>query len=65
MKNQFFSTFPSRKDKDDTMSTSSQGSMGSNMFEGLAGESQPDEPVLEDFWDAMIQFMSKKGKAPQ
>ncbi|MCI74532.1 hypothetical protein A2U01_0095796, partial [Trifolium medium] len=33
MKNQFFSTFPSKTSKDDTMSTSSQGSMGSNMFE--------------------------------
>ncbi|MCI35717.1 hypothetical protein A2U01_0056938 [Trifolium medium] len=66
MKNQFFSTFPSKGSKDDTMSSSSQGSMGSNMFEGLAGESQPDdEPVLEDFWDAMIQSMTKKGKAPQ
>ncbi|MCI21064.1 hypothetical protein A2U01_0042228 [Trifolium medium] len=40
--------------------------MGSNMFEGLAGESQPpEEPVLEDFWDAMIQNVTKKGKAPQ
>ncbi|MCI22440.1 hypothetical protein A2U01_0043616 [Trifolium medium] len=49
------------------MSTSSQGSMASNMFEGLAGESQPDEsePILEDFWDAMIQNMTQKGKAPQ
>ncbi|MCI56086.1 hypothetical protein A2U01_0077337, partial [Trifolium medium] len=65
MKNQFFSTFPTKMNKDDTMSTSSQGSMGSNMSEGLAGESQPDEPVLEDFWDAMIQSMTKKGKAPQ
>ncbi|MCI13917.1 hypothetical protein A2U01_0035040 [Trifolium medium] len=69
MKNQFFSTFPSRKDKDDAMSTSSQGSMASNMFEGLAGESQPDEePTPEDFWDALIQSMaqqSKKGKSPQ
>ncbi|MCI57550.1 hypothetical protein A2U01_0078801, partial [Trifolium medium] len=47
-------------------SISSQGSIGSNMFEGLAGESQPnEEPVLEDFWDAMIQSMTKKGKAPQ
>ncbi|MCI28447.1 hypothetical protein A2U01_0049648, partial [Trifolium medium] len=55
MKNQFFSTFPSKMSKDDTMSSSSQGSMGSNMFEGLAGESQPDdsEPFLEDYWDAM------------
>ncbi|MCI84043.1 hypothetical protein A2U01_0105319, partial [Trifolium medium] len=44
------------------MSSSSQGSMGSNMFEGLAGESQPDDsPVLEDYWDALIQ--SVKGKA--
>ncbi|MCI85350.1 hypothetical protein A2U01_0106629 [Trifolium medium] len=61
MKTQFFSTFPS---KDDTMSSSSQGSIASNMFEGLAGESQPDDsPVLEDYWDALIQ--SVKGKAPQ
>ncbi|MCI70002.1 hypothetical protein A2U01_0091265, partial [Trifolium medium] len=52
MKNQFFSTFPP---KDDTMSSSSQGSVGSNMFDGLAGESQPDDtPVLEDYWDALI-----------
>ncbi|MCI51794.1 hypothetical protein A2U01_0073038, partial [Trifolium medium] len=30
--------------------------MGSNMFDGLAGESQPiDTPVLEDYWDALIQ----------
>ncbi|MCI74623.1 hypothetical protein A2U01_0095887 [Trifolium medium] len=59
MKNQFFNTFPS---EDDTMSSSSQGSMGSNKFEGLAGESQPDDtPVLEDYWDALIQ--SVKGKA--
>ncbi|MCI25585.1 hypothetical protein A2U01_0046776, partial [Trifolium medium] len=35
------------------------------MFEGLAGESQHDDPALEDFWDAMIQSMTKKGKAPQ
>ncbi|MCI32217.1 hypothetical protein A2U01_0053429, partial [Trifolium medium] len=61
MKNQFFSTFPP---KDDNMSSSSQGSVGSNMFDGLAGESQPDEsPILEDYWDALIQ--SVKGKAPQ
>ncbi|MCI45030.1 hypothetical protein A2U01_0066269, partial [Trifolium medium] len=48
-------------------STSSQGSMGSNMFEGLAGESQPDEsePILEDYWDALIQSMNRRGKAPQ
>ncbi|MCI98254.1 hypothetical protein A2U01_0119557, partial [Trifolium medium] len=32
---------------------------------GLAGESQSEEPILEDFWDAMIQSMTKKGKAPQ
>ncbi|MCI51345.1 hypothetical protein A2U01_0072589 [Trifolium medium] len=51
--------------RDDTMSSSSQGSMGSNMFEGLAGESRPEqEPVLEDFWDAMIQSMTK-GKTQQ
>ncbi|MCH79758.1 hypothetical protein A2U01_0000514, partial [Trifolium medium] len=54
MKNQFFSTFPSKLPKEDDMSTSSQGSIGSNMFEGLAGESQPEEPTPEDFWDAMI-----------
>ncbi|MCI24266.1 hypothetical protein A2U01_0045449 [Trifolium medium] len=65
MKNQFFSTFPSKMSKDDAMSTSSQGSIASNMFDCLAGESQPDEPILEDFWDAMIQSMTKKGKAPQ
>jgi hypothetical protein len=43
MKNQFFSTFPSTIVRGDDMSTSSQGSIGQNMFEGLAGESQPDE----------------------
>ncbi|MCI28883.1 hypothetical protein A2U01_0050086 [Trifolium medium] len=52
------------------MSVSSQGSMESHMFEGLAGESQPEEPETtpEDFWDALIQSMaqqSKKGKSPQ
>ncbi|MCI33636.1 hypothetical protein A2U01_0054853, partial [Trifolium medium] len=48
------------------MSTSSQGSRTSNMFEGLAGESQPDEnePYLEDYWDAMVQSMINKGKSP-
>ncbi|MCH96343.1 hypothetical protein A2U01_0017328 [Trifolium medium] len=65
MKNQFFNTFSSKMSREDNMSTSSQGSIGSNMFEGLVGESQPEEPVLEDFWDAMIQSMSKKRKAPQ
>ncbi|MCI30647.1 hypothetical protein A2U01_0051858, partial [Trifolium medium] len=59
---QFFNTFPTTKD--DTMSTSSRGSVGSNMFDCLAGESQPEEAVLEDYWDAMIQSM-KKGKGPQ
>ncbi|PNX69510.1 hypothetical protein L195_g064468, partial [Trifolium pratense] len=55
MKTQFLNTFPSAEKRDD-MSTSSQGSMGQNMFEGLAGESQPEEePTQEDFWDAMIQ----------
>ncbi|MCI21824.1 hypothetical protein A2U01_0042994, partial [Trifolium medium] len=60
-------TFPTRTNRDDAMSTSSQGSMGSNMFEGLAGESQPDEsePILEDYWDALIQSMNRRGKAPQ
>jgi hypothetical protein len=67
MKNQFFSTFPSTIVKGDDMSTSSQGSIGQNMFEGLAGESQPDEePTPEDFWDAMIQSMTtRKGKSQQ
>ncbi|PNX61874.1 hypothetical protein L195_g060879, partial [Trifolium pratense] len=47
--------------KGDDMSTSSQGSIGQNMFEGLAGESQPDdEPTQEDFWDAMIQSIKTK-----
>jgi hypothetical protein len=55
MKNQFFNTFPSTKG--DNMSTSSQGSLG------LAGESQPDEePTQEDFWDAMIHSITRKGK---
>ncbi|MCI26567.1 hypothetical protein A2U01_0047763 [Trifolium medium] len=56
MKNQFFKTFPTTKD--DTMSTSS---VGSNTFDCLAGESQPEEAALEDYWNAMIQSM-KKGK---
>jgi hypothetical protein len=61
MKNQFFSTFPSTIVRGDDMSTSSQGSIGQNMFEGLAGESQPDEePTQEDFWDAMIQSIKTK-----
>jgi hypothetical protein len=57
MKNQFVNTFPSTMTKGDNMSTSSQGSFG------LAGESQPDdEPTQEDFWDAMIHSIAKKGK---
>jgi hypothetical protein len=57
MKNQFFNTFPSTMTKGDNMSTSSQGSLG------LAGESQPDEePTQEDFWDAMIHSITRKGK---
>ncbi|MCI18663.1 hypothetical protein A2U01_0039818, partial [Trifolium medium] len=61
MKTQFFSTFPTKDNKNDTMSSSSQGSMGSNMFEGLAGESQPDDnPDLEDYWDAMIGVVTNK-----
>ncbi|CAJ2679619.1 unnamed protein product [Trifolium pratense] len=60
MKTQFFNTFPSTV-KGDDMSTSSQGSIGQNMFEGLAGESHPDdEPTQEDFWDAMIQSIKTK-----
>ncbi|MCI27258.1 hypothetical protein A2U01_0048456, partial [Trifolium medium] len=45
MKSQFLKTFPSCKE--DTMSTSSQGSM-----DILAGESQ--SPTPEDFWDSLI-----------
>ncbi|PNX56716.1 hypothetical protein L195_g058344 [Trifolium pratense] len=60
MKTQFFNAFPPTA-KGDNMSTSSQGSVGQNMFEGLAGESQPeDEPTQEDFWDAMIQSIRTK-----
>ncbi|CAJ2643632.1 unnamed protein product [Trifolium pratense] len=60
MKTQFLNTFPSTEKRDD-MSTSSQGSIGQNMFEGLAGESQPEEePTQEDFWDAMIQSIKTK-----
>jgi len=48
-----------RGSKEDTMSTSSQGSV-----EILAGESQPIEPTPEDFWDALIQTMGQgRGKA--
>jgi hypothetical protein len=58
MKQQFCSTF-STTQKDDTMSTSSQGSFDSN----LAGESQPDyEPTTEDIFDAMIYTIGSKGQ---
>ncbi|CAK8566566.1 unnamed protein product [Lathyrus sativus] len=66
MKNQFFSTFPSKasKDEDSSMKTSSSmGSMDSHNFEGLAGEGQADEATAEDFWDAMIQSLKEKRKA--
>ncbi|CAK8531854.1 unnamed protein product [Lathyrus sativus] len=66
MKNQFFSTFPSKasKDEDSSMKTSSSmGSMDSHNFEGVAGERQADEVTAEDFWDAMIQSLKEKRKA--
>ncbi|CAK8531852.1 unnamed protein product [Lathyrus sativus] len=66
MKNQFFSTFPSKvsKDEDSSMKTSSSmGSMDSHDFEGVAGEGQADEAIAEDFWDAMIQSLKEKRKA--
>ncbi|CAK8571697.1 unnamed protein product [Lathyrus sativus] len=66
MKNQFFSTFPSKasKDEDSSMKTSSSmGSMDSHNFEGLAREGQADEATAEDFWDAMIQSLKEKRKA--
>ncbi|CAK8578897.1 unnamed protein product [Lathyrus sativus] len=66
MKNQFFSTFPSRASKDDDSSmktSSSMGSMDSHNFEGVAGEGQADEATAEDFWDAMIQSLKEKRKA--
>ncbi|CAK8563260.1 unnamed protein product [Lathyrus sativus] len=66
MKNQFFSTFPSKASKDENSSmktSSSMGSMDSHNFEGLAGEGQADEATAEDFWDAMIQSLKEKRKA--
>ncbi|CAK8530600.1 unnamed protein product [Lathyrus sativus] len=66
MKNQFFSTFPTKasKDEDSSMKTSSSmESMDSHNLDGLAGEGQADEATAEDFWDAMIQCMKVKGKA--
>ncbi|CAK8533944.1 unnamed protein product [Lathyrus sativus] len=65
MKNQFFSTFPSKasKDEDSSMKTSSSmGSMDFHNLEGLAGEGQADEATAEDFWDAMIQSLKEKRK---
>ncbi|CAK8571687.1 unnamed protein product [Lathyrus sativus] len=65
MKNQFFSTFPSKasKDEDSSMKTSSSmGSMDSHNFEGLAGEGQADKAPAEDFWDAMFQSLKEKRK---
>ncbi|CAK8569255.1 unnamed protein product [Lathyrus sativus] len=65
MKNQLFSTFPSKasKDEDSSMKTSSSmGSMDSHNFEGLAGEGQEDEATAENFWDAMIQSLKEKRK---
>lgn len=58
MKAQFFNAFPVKN-----METSSQGSIGTQDMECLAGESQPEEPDPEDFWDALIQSMTEvKGK---
>jgi hypothetical protein len=59
MKQQFCSTFSTKTNKDDSMSTSSQGSFDTN----LAGESQPDdEPIPKDFFDAMIYTVGSKGQ---
>ncbi|CAK8542175.1 unnamed protein product [Lathyrus sativus] len=66
MKNQFFSTFPTKasKDEDSSMKTSSSmGSMDSYNFDGLTGEGQADEATAEDFWDAMIQSIKVKRKS--
>ncbi|CAK8576429.1 unnamed protein product [Lathyrus sativus] len=65
MKNQFFSTFPTKTSKDDNSSmktSSSMGSIDSNNFDCLAGEAQANDPTPEDFWDAMIQSMAQKAK---
>ncbi|CAK8576428.1 unnamed protein product [Lathyrus sativus] len=65
MKNQFFSTFPTKTSKDENSSmktSSSMGSIDSNNFDCLAGEAQPDNSTPEDFWDAMIQSMAQKAK---
>jgi hypothetical protein len=63
MKQQFCSTFSTTQiPKDDTMSTSSQGSFKSN----LAGESQPDYELnpedIEDIFETMIQTVDSKGQ---
>ncbi|CAK8574358.1 unnamed protein product [Lathyrus sativus] len=66
MKNQFFSTFPTKPSKDEDLSmktSSSMGSMDSHNFDGLAGEGQAEEPTAEDFWDAMISSMKEIRKA--
>ncbi|CAK8561797.1 unnamed protein product [Lathyrus sativus] len=66
MKNQFFSTFPTKasKEEDSSMKTSSSmGSMDSHNFDGLAREGQAEEPTAEDFWDAMISSMKEIRKA--
>src|SRR3954469_2618691 len=55
MKNQFFSTFPTKTSKDENSSmktSSSMGSMDSNNFDCLAGETQTKDPTAENFWDA-------------
>ncbi|CAK8538983.1 unnamed protein product [Lathyrus sativus] len=63
MKNQFFSTFPTKKDENSSMKTnSSMGSIDSNNFNCLAREAQADDLTPEDFWDAMIQSMAQKAK---
>ena len=75
IKNQFCNTFPVQTSKDgvDSMKTvSSHGSLDSNKFNCLAGESQEEEnpspsPAPEDIWDALIETISQnarnKGKA--
>ncbi|CAK8568618.1 unnamed protein product [Lathyrus sativus] len=59
MKNQFFSTFPTKTSKDEGSSMKTSSSMGSM---GLEGEGQVDEATAEDSWYAMIQSMKVKGK---
>ncbi|CAK8535071.1 unnamed protein product [Lathyrus sativus] len=65
MKNQFFSTFPTKTSKDENSSMKTSSSMGSidyNNFDCLTGEAQADDPTPEDLWDVMIQSMAQKEK---